>query len=351
MITIEFTREHVLLYAGRQLPRRLYIVVDVNSALARFKRPPSTPSRASNDAEYVAWFRFAVTWTYLERPPGSPLPPDRVTLITTTASSKSGSQIPSPQWEMVVPKMVRPVAKSDHSALTPAPPLAMNQAQAFDALPRISYTSAFKFLLCYWPSIALAILGIAAVSFLLLQRPGTGESAARERSVETAGIGAWSRQPILPPGRWMSVYEPSRKEPDFRIEFQWVPDTKGVGWVFRTRSAGDYYASRLTLVQPGARLILAVEHFIVLGGVQSAHSRKVMPLANKSRLVRVRMDAIGPAFTLSLQENIVDTWADARLGSGTAGFYDERGQRPEVQALRFTFINKGASRTALTSLP
>ena len=47
----------------------------------------------------------------------------------------------------------------------------------------------------------------------------------------------------------------------------------------------------------------------------------------------------------------MDYWTDARLNSGPLGFYDERGQRPEVQTLRFTFIKKGATRTAVASLP
>ena len=149
----------------------------------------------------------------------------------------------------------------------------------------------------------------------------------------------------------MSVYEASREESDYRLEFGWVPDAKGVGWVFRTRDAGDYYATRISLLQPGARVVLVVEHFSVFGGVEGAHSRRVVPLGGSTGLVRVRMDAIGPTFTLSLQGSPADYWTDARLDSGPLGFYDERGQRPDVQALRFTFVKKGAARTAVASLP
>lgn len=149
----------------------------------------------------------------------------------------------------------------------------------------------------------------------------------------------------------MSVYEASREESDYRLEFGWVPDAKGVGWVFRTRDAGDYYATRISLLQPGARVVLVVEHFSVFGGVEGAHSRRIVPLGSNASLVRVRMDAIGPTFTLSLQGSPADYWTDARLDSGPLGFYDERGQRPEVQSLRFTFVKKGAARTAVASLP
>ena len=149
----------------------------------------------------------------------------------------------------------------------------------------------------------------------------------------------------------MSVYEPSREEADYRIQFGWVPDANGVGWVFRTRDANDYYAVRLRLIKPGASLVLAAEHFSVWNGEESVHSRKIIPLVNNSGLVQVRMDAIGTSFTLSLQDAPVDTWTDARLDAGALGFYQENGQRPAVQALRFTFIGKGTTRTAVASLP
>jgi hypothetical protein len=63
------------------------------------------------------------------------------------------------------------------------------------------------------------------------------------------------------------------------------------------------------------------------------------------------MEAIDPAFTLSLQDGLVDSWTDARLDSGALGFFDENGQRPAFEALHFTFIGKVTTRTAVASLP
>ena len=148
----------------------------------------------------------------------------------------------------------------------------------------------------------------------------------------------------------MSVYDPSRDESDYRIEFGWVPDERGVGWVVRTQDAGDYYAARVSMLQPRSGVVVT-EHFSVRGGAESAHSRRVVQLGNHPGLIRVRMDAIGPAFTLSLQGSPVDYWTDERLSSGALGFYDERGLRPVIQSLRFTFIKKGVTRIAVASLP
>jgi hypothetical protein len=47
----------------------------------------------------------------------------------------------------------------------------------------------------------------------------------------------------------------------------------------------------------------------------------------------------------------VDYWNDTQLNAGTLGFYDETGDRPDVQGLHVTLIKKGATRTAVASLP
>ena len=39
------------------------------------------------------------------------------------------------------------------------------------------------------------------------------------------------------------------------------------------------------------------------------------------------------------------------IDSGALGFFDETGDRPEVQSLHVTLIKKGATRTAVASLP
>ena len=104
------------------------------------------------------------------------------------------------------------------------------------------------------------------------------------------------------------------------MEFSWVPDTAGVGWVFRTRDANNYYAARLSLQQRGADGVLVAEHFSVLAGAESGHSRKVIPLENTASLVKVQMDATGSTFKLFLNDNPADTWTDARLDTGVLGF-------------------------------
>lgn len=345
--------------------------------------PPHDPA---NEIEDLAWFCFPVTWHYLGGSHPSPEPVLRIkplsvsalgmTLVSPPASlplpqtnaidiatSGEGSALRGArsQWEMVIPKMVRPTAAPvlDRIATVTAPaPVSVPPVSVENAIdgaptqysaPALALSEQSRFARS-WRLIALLAIISISIGFTLWVRP---DAATQRRNQVDVAInrGGWSRRSILPQGRMMSVYEPSRDESDYRIEFGWVPDSKGVGWVFRTRDAGDYYATRISVLQPGARIILVVEHFSVFGGVEGAHSRRLVPLGNSGGLVRVRMDAMGPAFNLSLQGSAADYWTDARLGSGALGFYDERGQRPEVQSLRFTFVKKGAAQTAAATLP
>jgi hypothetical protein len=345
--------------------------------------PPADPGI---EIESLVWLRFSVTWNYLSgappdiepvpriRPVAKPTAPPAMALMspiaslplpqpasTEIATSGPGSNPgrADAQWEMVIPKMVRPVLKpvAQSIAVAPAPapapstPVenASKRAPAEFSAPALALPEQSR-LARSWRLMALLAIISLSIGFTLWVHPNAATRHQREQVDESLNRGGWSRRSILPQGRMMSVYEPSREESDYRIEFGWVPDAKGVGWVFRTRDAGDYYATRISLQQPGAR-VAVVEHFSVIGGVEGGHSRRTVLLGNGAGLVRVRMDAIGPAFALSLQGSAADYWTDARLDSGPLGFYDERGQRPEVQSLRFTLINRGVARTAAATLP
>jgi len=135
------------------------------------------------------------------------------------------------------------------------------------------------------------------------------------------------------------------------MEFSWVPDSAGVGWVFRAHDRNNYYAERLSLQQRAANSLLVAEHFSVVGGKESAHLQKVIPLPNHSGLLRVHMDAVGPEFRLFLENNAADSWSDGRLNSGAIGFFEDGDHFPKLLALSFTFIKNQVTRTAVASLP
>jgi hypothetical protein len=386
-------------------------VVDVKSAIARLGLGAISPqSDAESQIEYLAWFRFPVTWTYVSGPvpevesvahkevvPKSvlaspsltlapivpaPLSRDPVVLDAAVPEDRMRPAGSTARWEMMVPKMTRPPARpvANLTAATapalaapalaaPAPKVAYVPNPVISAAAPVSvmapiasvpsqfvtpsftlHTPEDQFLARYWPQIVYVAIAIAAAGCLMwgLSGPSRAAGNATSPAVSTA---IWSHQSVSPSGRSLTVYEPSRGQSDYRMEFSWVPDSAGVGWVFRTRDENNYYAARLSLQQRGADGVLVAEHFSVLGGAESAHSRKVIPLANAAGLVRVHMDATGPAFKLFVENNPADSWNDARLNTGALGFYDDGDRLPKVLALSFTLINNAVSRTSVVPLP
>lgn len=349
-------------------------MVNVKSAMARFglgAAPP--PPDSGNEVEYIAWFRFPVTFRYLDSAPAEALPvlpikPSAslasvapvMTLVSTApvvpvpVISGDAPSAATAQWEMVIPKMTRPPGRPVVERLTAPPP----RPSAISAPPAANETVSAQYvppsllqvapdqplLERYWRQLALGAVAVMALGLLLMGNSGSGATAQKPPA-------EWSHRYTSPPGRLLSLYEPSRGEADYSVEFGWVPDAKGVGLVLRVRDENNYYATRLVLQQPAPNLELAEEHFTVAGGVEGQHSRKIISLANQKGPLQIQMDAIGSAFTLSVQGHPVDYWNDTQLNSGALGFFDESGERPEVQGLHVTLIKKGATRTAVASLP
>lgn len=320
-------------------------------------------STVSATIEHPVTFRFRVTWAYLAATPRkveknlavrapAPVrltpPQDAVpALVSASAVAPSAASHASKvQWEMVVPKMVRPAAKPAPPAIAApvvqplvAVPLQSKPAEEAPIRPLTLFAEtepekARRMRLAKWGLVAVAVISIA-----MWVRPKTEESEA-QASVSFSG--GWSRRAISPPGRQIIAYDLSRDESNYRMEFSWTPSAQPVGWVFRTRDSGNYYGAKLGLVQPGDNSAVAVEHFSVLGGLETPHARKVTVLMKNETAVRIRMDASGPLFTLYLQGSPVDNWTDQRLPTGGFGFYEDRGQPLAVQALRFTFDNQGS---------
>lgn len=255
---------------------------------------------------------------------------------------------------MVIPKMARPLAARvarQTRAIAEAAKPAETPADAPTEV--LFYTeSEASFVPRRWKVLGLSAAAVVVAFVIVLVRPGsqanTGSGSA------PAAAGTWSRRTAYVMGssapREILVYSGSDDLKNYRIEFSWVPDPRGVGWIFRATDSANYYAAKLRLVQAGAIPTLSAEHFAVVKGVEGAHSRKVITLSRAKSDVAVRMDATGPAFTLFLQGSPADYWTDERFESGSLGFYEERGERPVLQALRFTLFKKSGLQTVVTSL-
>ena len=362
---------------------------------------PAFPLELASGLEHGATFRFPVTWSYLldsaspsvatktgrapvartmevveapaalqaaQPPPPAPPPVNIVVALSATPAvipSKVPAKKPAEprpvlgpdaKWEMVIPKMARPlaarVARPTHStrAIEEAPKRA--EAAAETPTEVSFYTgSEASFLPRRWKVAGLSAAAVVVALVIAWIRPG---SQATSNGSAPGAAGTWSRRTAYVMGssapREILVFSGSDDLKNYRIDFSWVPEPRGVGWIFRATDSANYYAAKLRLVQAGAIPTLSAEHFAVVKGVEGAHSRKVITLSRALREVAVRMDANGPAFTLFLQGNPADYWTDERFESGSLGFYEEGGQRPVLQGLRFTLFKKSGLQTVMTSL-
>jgi len=258
---------------------------------------------------------------------------------------------PDAKWEMVIPKMVRPLAAR---VARPTRAIAEAPKPAEEAPTEVSFyaDSEASFVPRRWKVAGLSAAAVVVALIIAWARPGSQTTAGNGSAPGTAGT--WSRRTTYVMGssapREILVFSGSDNLKNYRIEFSWVPEPRGVGWIFRATDSANYYAAKLRLIQAGAIPTLSAEHFAVVKGVEGAHSRKVITLSRALREVAVRMDATGPAFTLFLQGNPSDYWTDERFESGSLGFYEERGERPIVQGLRFTLFKKSGLQTVVTSL-
>lgn len=294
--------------------------------------------------ERPAILRFRVTWAYLAAAPRkveknvtvqAPAPAQVLTPPKPAVAAPVSPSSSKVQWEMVVPKMARPAARPAPARIAPPAPKPAEEApvRPLTLFAEAEPEKARRVRLAKWGLVAVAAIGVA-----VLVRPKA------EETVEPASVsfgGGWSRRAVSPQGRQIVAYDLSRDESNYRMEFSWTPSAQPAGWVFRTRDSGNYYGAKLSRVIPGDNSAVAAEHFSVLGGIETPHSRKVIALMRSEPAVRIRMDASGPVFTLYVQGSPVDNWTDQRLPTGGFGFYEERGQQPVVQTLRFTFLNQG----------
>ena len=286
-----------------------------------------------------------------------PAPPRAVALVPANKPAaapkpQQGTSGPEAKWEMVIPKMARPLAarmpRAIQQAMQPAapPPAETPTEISFYAGSEASFVPR------RWKVLSISAAVVVVGCVIAWIRPGA-DSGAGSDSTSSAG-GTWSRRTAYVLGsndpREILVYSGSDGLKNYRIEFAWAPDPRGVGWIFRASDSANYYAVKLRLMQAGATPTLSAEHFAVVKGVEGMHARRVITLGPTRSQVLVQMDATGPSFTLYLQGSPADYWTDVRFETGSLGFYEEHGERPDLQALRFTLFKKSGLQTVVTSL-
>ena len=364
--------------------------------------------RESENTEHAVSFQFAVTWLSLFTPPESEKP--TTALVPTAprvpvenrgqASAPATEESPQPpaggfaqavleeppraerpkaaagsevNWEMVIPKMVRPanraapVKEAPASRPLAAPPTTAStprpaSSKAAIPPPRSKPTQKPAYVVTeyqipsadteYFPSagaepssfvvnlvlVLVAVVVLAAVIWIGM-RPASAQSVQVESALGQRG---WVRQhaPANAGGRQdrrLILFRPSVDSNDADLEFLWNPTGTGIGWAVRARDASNYYGTRLRVLGSGRSVTLAEERFTVVNGKESPHYEKLLTLPAADSAFRVKMSVVGPTFTLYLQGESQDTWMDATLATGGLGFLEERNEPVEAQSVRLAY--------------
>jgi len=185
----------------------------------------------------------------------------------------------------------------------------------------------------------LAIIG--ALGFFVMGDAGPRATPVKTSGTESVSVGgqgwvtewasdaAGSRR-----GRQLTMYRPSAGLADYDFEFTGRILNNAMGWVFRAQDTKNYYGMKLAASQSG----LTLERLAVVEGRESSVSSKATGLPVKPAAVyRVRLEARGPRFSVTVEGQPVEVWMDNRLRTGPVGFMNEREERAEQLAVEFRF--------------
>jgi hypothetical protein len=148
----------------------------------------------------------------------------------------------------------------------------------------------------------------------------------------------WSRHPdgYICTGQ-LAIYRPSQAFADYHLEFFGEIEKKSLSWAVRARDKQNYYAMKMTVIEPGLRPVIAVQHYAVVGG-RKGH-RVETPLGimmHNHEAYRVAVDVKGSRVVTSIEGQEVDSWSDDSLKVGGIGFFSDAGESARVYWVRIT---------------
>ena len=200
-------------------------------------------------------------------------------------------------------------------------------------------------------AIAALIVAFCATVYFVFggksQPPATAPAADKAGPSIMVGSGGWVEGWAGDPtdthyGRQITIYRPSLKLSDYRIEFKGEIETKSLGWVFRATDPEDYYAMKLAIVTPGLKPKLALLKYMVAHGHETQVGRVPIDLdVQLDTVYSVRVDVKGPKFITYVQGQLMDTWIDDHLTSGGVGFLNEREERGRVKSVTVSLLTGG----------
>jgi hypothetical protein len=270
------------------------------------------------------------------------------------ASVKAAGQPAKPVAEETAKEVAKPAAKQPPIQPVKQPPgeSAPETVPNFGAvqLANSSLAGSLKVKL----GIAIALLVVACSTWLgwggKSRKPASNSAISADGSGPSIIMGeggwveGWGGDPSgLQSGRQITMYRPSLKLSDYRIEFQGSIETKSIGWVFRAADPDNYYALKLMAVSSGLTPKVALFKYLVINGRQTQVGRVPIDLTVQADTVfSIRTDVRGPQFSTYVQGRQVDVWTDDQLKAGGVGFLNEREERGKVKSVSIRYLNGAA---------
>ncbi len=245
------------------------------------------------------------------------------------------------EWELVLPKMPRSTRPPVRERSAAGSEERVNQpgAGAGPPLPIRIWTNL--------PAAAkAALLGAVLAPIAFLGWRAISSAPTAQAVVATnpfaAGEGGWMTDWATDltgekRGRQLTLYRPSMRMADYRMDFSGRIKRKSLGWVFRATNTNNYYGARIEIVRAGNFPTVALSRFSVIDGRETPAGQKLIPVRLRAETpYQVRFEAKGPKFTVWVQGRQVDLWEDDKLKSGGVGFFNERQELAKVLNFRLS---------------
>jgi len=151
----------------------------------------------------------------------------------------------------------------------------------------------------------------------------------------------WSRHRdgYVRPGSF-AIFKPSLSESSYRLEFLAQIERKSIDWVVRAQDAQNYHAIKLTLIHPGLRPFLAIEHYTVTAGRREYRSETPLSImVHNDRAVEIAVDVQGERIITAMDGQEIDSWSGPMPHRGAVGFFSDAGEQWRLYWMR-TFKNQ-----------
>jgi len=133
----------------------------------------------------------------------------------------------------------------------------------------------------------------------------------------------------------LALYRPAQTFADYRFEFFGEIEKKSMSWAVRARDTQNYYAMKMTVIEPGLRPVIAMVHYPVIGGKKGRRVETPLSvMVHNNEPYHVQVDVKGSHVVTSIEGQEVDSWTDDAIKVGGIGFFSDVGESARLYWMR-----------------